>query len=137
MNTTSHWFKSHLKDMPRDECFELLSSRQVGRVGFIDSDGPVVLPVNYTIHEEAVMVATSTVNSLSRHAVGRPVAFEVDEIDEFNETGWSVLVRGLASPMPEDLLAEELWPNPWVDGDRRLLIRIKPLHVSGRYLLPA
>ena len=136
MNTTAHWFKSHLRDIPRDECFELLKSRQVGRVGFVDPDGPVVLPVNYVIHDESVLIATSPANSLSRHAVGRPVAFEVDEIDEFNESGWSLLVRGQASLVPKDELPEEQ-PNPWVDGNRSLVFRISPSQISGRYLLPA
>ena len=136
MNTTAHWFKSHLRDIPRDECFELLGGRQVGRVGFVDPDGPVVLPVNYGIHDESVLIATSPANSLSRHAVGQPVAFEVDEIDEFNETGWSVLVRGLAS-LETDEIPDKQQPNPWVDGNRSLVIRISATHVSGRYLLPA
>ena len=138
MNTdTSHWFKSHLRDVPRKECFELLESRQVGRVVFDDPDGPLALPVNYTVQDESVVIATSPSNSLSRYVAGRPVAFEVDEIDEFNETGWSVLVRGLASVLNEDLLDDDHQPNPWVDGDRTLLIRISSLQVSGRYLLPA
>jgi len=138
MNTTSHWFKSHLKDMPRDECFQLLESRQVGRIGFVDPDGPVVLPVNYVIHDEVVLIATMPGNSIASHAVDQPVAFEVDEIDEFNETGWSVLVRGLASSVSRDELPDEQdQPNPWAEGDRSLVIRITPSHVSGRYLLPA
>ena len=134
--TTSHWFKSHLRDMPRKECFELLESRQVGRVVFIDPDGPLALPVNYTVQDDSVVIATSPTDSLSGYVAGRPVAFEVDEIDEFNETGWSVLVRGQASVLNEDLLDDGRHPNSWVDGDRTLLIRISPVHVSGRYLLP-
>jgi nitroimidazol reductase NimA-like FMN-containing flavoprotein (pyridoxamine 5'-phosphate oxidase superfamily) len=136
-DTTSHWFRSHLRDMSREECFELLESRQVGRVVFDDPDGPLALPVNYTVQNESVVIATSPTNSLSGYVVDRPVAFEVDEIDEFNETGWSVLVRGMATVLNGELLDEEHEPNPWVDGDRTLLIRISARHVSGRYLLPA
>lgn len=137
MNTTSHWFKGHLRDMPRDECFQLLESRQVGRIGFVDPDGPVVLPVNYVIHGESVLIATLPGNSIS-NAVGQPVAFEVDEIDEFNETGSSVLVRGLASVVAKDELPDEQeQPNPWAEGDRSLVIRITATQVTGRYLLPA
>jgi hypothetical protein len=84
-----------------------------------------------------VVIATSPTNTLSTSVAGQSVAFEVDEIDEFNETGWSVLVRGLASVSNEDLLDEDHQPNPWVDGDRTLIIRISSLQVSGRYLLPA
>jgi len=134
MNTdTSHWFKSHLRDMPRKECFELLESRQVGRVVFIDPDGPLALPVNYVIQDESVLIATSHTNSLSSHVVDRQVAFEVDEIDEFNETGWSVLVRGKATVLTGELAYVVQEPNPWAEGDRSLMIRISPSHVSGRY----
>ena len=136
-NTTSHWFKSHLRDVPRDECLELLEGRQVGRVCFVDPDGPVALPVNYAIHDGNVLIATSPHNSLAQHAVGQPVAFEVDDIDEYNETGWSVLVKGLASEVAHDDLPGEVQrPNPWVEGNRTLVLRITPSQVSGRYLLP-
>lgn len=137
MDTTAHWFRSHLKDMPRDECIEFLASRQVGRIGFVDPDGPVVLPVNYVLRDEHVLIATSPTNSLAGHAVGRPVAFEVDEIDEFNETGWSVLVRGVASLATSEELFDAQQPTPWVDGNRSMVLRISPSQISGRYLFPA
>jgi hypothetical protein len=109
---SAHWFKSHLRDMMRDECFEFLESRQVGRVGFVDPGGPLVLPVKYVIHDESVLIATSSASSLSGHIVGRPVAFEVDEIDELNDTGCSVRVRGQAS-LAVDELPDAQQPNPW------------------------
>lgn len=139
MNTdaAAHWFKGHLRDMSRQECLELLASRQVGRVIFNDPDGPVALPVNYACDGEGVVIATSPTSSLARCAPGRPVAFEVDEIDEFDETGWSVLVRGLAPALDVHLMEGDDQPNPWVDGDRTFLIRIPCLQVSGRYVLPA
>ena len=114
MNTTSHWFKSHLRDVPRTECIELLESRQVGRVAFVDPDGPLALPVNYVIQNESVLIATSPTGTLARHVPGKTVAFQVDEIDEFNETGWSVLVRGHASVLTGDPPDDEHQPNPWV-----------------------
>jgi len=139
MNThaNDHWFKGHLGDMPRKECFDLLKNHQVGRVVFIDPDGPIALPVNYAIEDENVLIATSPTNSLSGRVDGRWVAFEVDDIDEFNETGWSVIVRGQASVVTCDLPDEEQRPNTWADGDRSLLIRISPSQVSGRYLISA
>jgi nitroimidazol reductase NimA-like FMN-containing flavoprotein (pyridoxamine 5'-phosphate oxidase superfamily) len=135
--TTGHWFKGHLRDMPRKECFEALASQQVGRVVFIDPDGPLALPVNYVIHDESVLIAISPESGLSHHLVGQQVAFEVDEIDEFNETGWSVLVRGQAAELTGESARAKQGPNPWADGDRSMVIRISPTQVSGRYLVPA
>lgn len=136
-DTTSHWFKGHLREMSREECFELLAGRQVGRVIFDDQDGPIALPVNYVFQDEGVVIATSPTSSLARCAPGRPVAFEIDEVDDFNETGWSVLVRGLAPAMDVQLLDTDDRPEPWVEGDRTLLIRIPCLQVSGRHVLSA
>ncbi len=114
-----------------------MASRQVGRVGFIDPDGPVVLPVNYSMQGGNVLIATSAVNSLSAYATEGPVAFEVDDIDEFNETGWSVLVRGRAELVPfEELPAEDRRPYPWPAGARILLLRIFPTQLTGRRLFP-
>lgn len=138
MYTTAHWFKSHLKDVPRRECFELMQGRQVGRIAFVDPEGPVILPINFAIHEDQVLIATSPTGRLAHHAVGQSVGFEVDEIDEFTEIGWSVLVRGNASVVSGDELPEEAnRPNSWVDGNRTLFIRISPTQVTGRYLMPA
>jgi nitroimidazol reductase NimA-like FMN-containing flavoprotein (pyridoxamine 5'-phosphate oxidase superfamily) len=136
-DTRTHWFKGHLRDASRKECFEFLESQQVGRVVFDDPDGPVALPVNFTVHDEGVVIATSPTSSLSRYAPGHVVGFEVDEIDEFNESGWSVLLRGVASVLAEGRIDDDDRPNPWVEGDRTLLIRISCLQVSGRYLLSA
>ncbi len=66
------------------------------------------------------------------------MAFEVDEFDDYTQSGWSVLVRGVASFVAADELArdEGLRPFPWADGVRTLIVRITPVSVSGRRLLP-
>lgn len=136
-DTTTHWYKGHISDMSRRECLELLASRQVGRVIFNDDDGPLALPVNYVLQDEGVVIATSPTTSLARCVPGRAVSFEVDDVDEFNETGWSVLVRGLAPAMDVHLLDADDRPITWVEGDRNLLIRIPCSQVSGRYVFSA
>jgi nitroimidazol reductase NimA-like FMN-containing flavoprotein (pyridoxamine 5'-phosphate oxidase superfamily) len=137
MSSTPHWFKATVREMPLEDCLQLLESCQVGRIAFTDLDGPVVLPVNYSIHEGAVLVATATGSSLHSHAAGAPVAFEVDDVDEFNEGGASVLVRGLASKVPFDGFPEDSRPYPWPEGPREVLLRIDPTQITGRRLYPA
>ena len=133
MNSSiSHWFKGHLKDVPRDECLELLASRQVGRIVFTDPDGPVALPVNYMMQGDRILISTLPDGTVARHATGR-VAFEIDELDEFIESGWSVLVRGSASEVsPGDVLIDR--PDPWAEGPRTLLLQITPEDITGRRL---
>lgn len=132
------WFTSHLREMSHEECFERLNSEVVGRVGLNDDLGPVVLPVNYRIREGSVIIATGLSTTLAKFAIGKAVALEVDDVDPFTESGWSVLVRGRAEVVPHDELPEhEGRPRPWADGARPLLIRIVPETVTGRWLIEA
>lgn len=135
---TDHWYKSHLREIPRHECLELLESQQVGRISFDDGDGPVVIPVNYAVFDETVLIATSAFGTIATSATDHRVAFEIDQIDDFNESGWSVLVRGRAEHLQYDELpASQDRPVPWAEGTRTYVLRITPGTVTGRRLIPA
>jgi nitroimidazol reductase NimA-like FMN-containing flavoprotein (pyridoxamine 5'-phosphate oxidase superfamily) len=137
MRSTEGWFRSRSVELEQAECLELLESRTVGRVAYCEDGGPVVLPVNYVVHEGAVLLRTAPHTALGRHLQHGPAAFEVDEVDEYTQSGWSVLVRGHASPLdPDDLPAEPgARPVPWAEGARPLFVRISPDTVTGRRLL--
>jgi nitroimidazol reductase NimA-like FMN-containing flavoprotein (pyridoxamine 5'-phosphate oxidase superfamily) len=67
-----------------------------------------VIPVNYVLHDGAVWIRSTPYSMLARETAGGQMAFEVDGVDEFTRSGWSVLVRGRAerrSPaeLPRDL----------------------------------
>jgi nitroimidazol reductase NimA-like FMN-containing flavoprotein (pyridoxamine 5'-phosphate oxidase superfamily) len=138
MRPAEHWFPGRLTEMPAGECRDLMGSTSVGRVALVDEDGPVVLPVNYVLDGDTVLFRTSPANSIARHLDDSSVAFEVDEFDDYTQSGWSVLVRGVASFEETDELARDERPRPvpWVDGVRTLLVRITPTSISGRRLLP-
>jgi hypothetical protein len=62
-------------------------------------------------------------------------AFEIDEIDDEREAGWSVMVRGATSGVTQDYALSTLWRNgpvPWAGGVRNVFIAITPESVSGR-----
>ncbi len=84
-------------EIPAWACRELMGSTLVGRVAFVDADGPVVLPVNFVLDGNTVLFCTSSANTVGRHLDSATVAFEVDEFDGITKSGWSVLVRGVAS----------------------------------------
>ena len=138
MNTSTHWFPGRLTEMSAGECRQLLLGTSVGRVVFLDDDGPVALPVNYAMDGAAVLFRTSPHNSLGRHLEGANVAFEVDDFDDYTQSGWSILVRGVASYVPPGDLPddEEARPYPWAEGVRTLVVRITPDQVTGRRVLP-
>lgn len=130
-----HWFSGKLRELDRQECVDLLGTRQVGRIAFADDSGPDVLPVNYVMDGDDLLVATTGYGALARAATNGRVAFEVDEIDDYTESGWSVVVRGRATRQsPFDLPA--VTPRPWADGSRTYVLRITPDMVSGRRLIP-
>ena len=139
MNTREHWFPGRLTAMPDRECRDLVGSTSVGRVAFVDEEGPVVLPINYTLDGDQVLFRTAADNTLARHLDGSAVAFEVDEFDDFTQSGWSVLVRGVARFVPPDEVSsdEARRPFAWAGGRRDQFIRVTPTSVTGRRLLPA
>jgi uncharacterized protein len=138
MSTTERWFPGRLTEMSAEECQDLMGSTSVGRVGFVDEDGPVVLPVNYVLDGDTVLFRTSPFNSVARNVGSASVAFEVDHFDDYTQSGWSVLVRGLASFVdPEEVPKDEaMRPFPWAEGVRTLFVRVTPRSVTGRRLLP-
>ncbi|MFD1120737.1 pyridoxamine 5'-phosphate oxidase family protein, partial [Sphaerisporangium aureirubrum] len=112
----------------------------VGRVGFALADGPVVLPVNYVIHEGAVVFRTSFGGAMDDDLrTGAPgveykVAFEVDEVDPVGRTGWSVLLRGPVHHVDAEERERLGVPDveSWAGGERELFVRITPQEVTGR-----
>src|ERR1700759_5166834 len=77
------------------ECRRLITPGGVGRIAFGTLDGPVVIPVNFAVLADTIVIRTAEGTVIDGHADG-PVAVEVDHIDEALFQGWSVLVRGPA-----------------------------------------
>jgi uncharacterized protein len=131
-------FGGRLVELEPPECFELLSREKVGRVVYFDEVGPVALPVNFAVQDQTVVLRTSPHGALAGHLRESPrCAFEVDDVDAAQQTGWSVLVRGSAAWVRHPGSGADLAGlRPWPEGTRPLLIRITPVAISGRRLLP-
>ena len=122
-------------ELSEAECQELLAQHTAGRVGFMAPEGPQILPVTYQYRNGGVIFRTSPAGPLSGLVRRTSVAFEIDDIDEQNKYGWSVLVLGFAEAMAHNYLLTSAWetgPVPWADGVRNLFIEIKPRKISGR-----
>ena len=73
-----------------------------------------------------------------RHALDSICAFEIDDTDEFLESGWSVVVVGRLQLATEDDFARMLHgevPEPWAAGDRWMFVRLSGEDVSGRRVI--
>lgn len=123
-----------LTEMRERECQRLIESGGIGRVAFELAGRLLVLPVNFTVHDGAIVFRTGATTAVGRYGEG-PVAFEVDRIDDGLQEGWSVLISGKARHADADeayRLAEEVDVEPWAGGDREVYVLIEPDRISGR-----
>lgn len=125
-------------DLSPEECRELLSAGLVGRVAVCTPVGPHIVPVNYAVVDDSVVLRTSPYSVLGSHARGTILAVEIDQFDYERQHGWSVVVRGRAEAVTsaEDLSRiKQVWePRTWASGQRNLYLRIPWTEVSGRRL---
>src|SRR5213078_3225239 len=108
-----------------------------GRLGFVVDEWPVVLPVNYVLDGDDIVVRTDGGTKFSALRRGARVAFEVDAIDTLFQSGWSVLAYGQADEVVDADEVERLQGlglRPWAGGARPFWIRIRPVSVTGRRL---
>jgi uncharacterized protein len=124
-----------------DECRRLLATRQIGRIGLAGGRFPLILPVNYGLDGDAVVIRTDSAAILAGAEHAR-VAFEVDAIDEQTRSGWSVLVHALAEEVKDahraDLVARlhATGVTPWAPGEHGHWVRLIPQAVTGRRIVP-
>jgi hypothetical protein len=121
--------------LPPGECRKLIAPGGVGRIAFTTASGPVVVPVNFAVVADSIVIRTGRGTLIQAHAYDQ-VAFEVDHLDEAMRQGWSVLVSGPAHQVlqPSELrhLRESATVWPWAGGEREVYVRIVPARITGR-----
>ena len=121
------------------ECRRLLVSVPIGRIVFTDQAMPAVQPVNFLVHNGAIIVRTGEGSKLAAASRDAVVAFEVDQIDPEYHTGWSVVVVGHAHEVTDQAGRHELLGlplRPWASGVRDHVIRIPIEVIYGRRIAP-
>jgi len=123
------------------DCFLLLKSVPIGRIGFAAGGEVVILPVRFLVDGQDVVFRTGAGSKLSALVVGHYVGFEADCCDAAAGTGWSVVVNGLAEVVAdEDETArlDTLGLPPWgAEDSRRVWVRIRPSSITGRRIAAA
>lgn len=130
-----------LEILDEAECRRLIEPGGIGRLAFAGSYDLTVLPVNYKVHDGAILFRTAEDSTTQEdlrtgisHAEFR-VAFEVDAFDMQAREGWSVLVQGPAHHLDsseERAAAEAVGIDTWPSGEREHFIRITPVRITGR-----
>lgn len=129
-----------LELLTEDQCRQLLAGGEVGRVGITMGALPAIFPVNYLVVDGAIVFRTAPGTKMSAAMEGAVVAFEVDDYQLADRSGWSVLAVGPAEVVDEPdtgFMARLARLEPFVDGTRTAIVRIEPLFLSGRRLLHA
>lgn len=127
--------------LPPEECFRLLATQEVGRLGVNEEHYPLIIPVNYALDGTTVVIRTHHGPTLEALAHAN-VTFEVDDIDRSTRSGWSVLVRGLAEEVGEAHRADIVerthasGVTPWAPGEHGVWVRVITHHVTGRRIVP-
>jgi nitroimidazol reductase NimA-like FMN-containing flavoprotein (pyridoxamine 5'-phosphate oxidase superfamily) len=120
----------------RADCLRLVATEAadggVGRLAVSGDRAPIVVPVNFSFSDHQVLVRVGE-GSLWHQAKGQLVAFEVDHIDLGCGVAWSVLIRGLATELPDPVDAGlRRTPHPLVPEPGSMTLAIRPDVVTGR-----
>lgn len=132
--------RTWMEHLTPPECWSLVASVPVGRVGVLVNSAPEIYPVNHAVDGETIVFRTDPGTKLEAVDRSPSVCFQVDGIDPDAHAGWSVLVKGRAVELtsPADLVtAGELPLRFWGSGDKSHWVRIVPAEITGRRLVPA
>ncbi|MGZ6744639.1 MAG: pyridoxamine 5'-phosphate oxidase family protein [Nocardioides sp.] len=125
-------------ELSQSECDRLLRAGMVGRVAVSTPTGPHIVPVNYSVVDDAVVLRTSPYSLLGTYGRDSTVAIEVDQFDYELQRGWSVVARGRAEAVVDESDLDHIratWsPRTWAAGSRTLYLRVRWSEVSGRRL---
>jgi uncharacterized protein len=127
-----------LELLSEDDAWALLASGEIGRVGITIGALPAIFPVNYRVIDGAIVFRTAPGSKLSAAAEGAVVAFEVDDYQLADRSGWSVLVVGrseVSHDLDDVFKALDARLEPLAGGRRCALVRIEPTFISGRRIV--
>ncbi len=128
--------QANITHLSNEECFELIKTQEVGRLGVIVDVQPLIFPVNYIFDDRAIIFKT-TIGTKFTHASLDKVVFEVDSVDYATRTGWSIIIEGVARDITNaiDSISESerhLKFNSWITNDDEHYVRIHISSISGR-----
>jgi nitroimidazol reductase NimA-like FMN-containing flavoprotein (pyridoxamine 5'-phosphate oxidase superfamily) len=115
------------------DCWNLVSSRALGRLVTSVDGQPEIFPVNFVVQQRTILFRTAEGTKLVSTAINNNVLFEVDDHNVVD--GWSVIVKGVARTLRTDEEideAERAQLLPWTATVKQHFVRIRPVSVTGR-----
>jgi nitroimidazol reductase NimA-like FMN-containing flavoprotein (pyridoxamine 5'-phosphate oxidase superfamily) len=127
-----------LELLTEDQARGLLATGEVGWVGITIGALPAIFPVNYRLIDGSIVFRTAPGFKMSAAAESAVVAFEVDDYQLADRSGWSVLVVGRAEVIHDVATACKALDaglEPMAEGSRTTIVRIEPTFLSGRRIV--
>jgi nitroimidazol reductase NimA-like FMN-containing flavoprotein (pyridoxamine 5'-phosphate oxidase superfamily) len=124
---------SGVRILDEEECWRLLSARNLGRFAVKVADGVDVFPINYLAHNQELFFRSAPGSKLVDLTLAPNVAFEID--GEHARHVWSVVVHGTARRLASDQEIEDSGIQlleTWHPSEKYNYVRISPDSVSGR-----
>src|SRR5690349_15035035 len=123
--------------LEREECLELLRGHYLGRIGLSVGALPVVVPVNYAVDEDRIVLCSEPGLKLQAARKGVVACLEIDDFDPLEHSGWSVLVTGRLDELtdPTEIKRTQRLPlAPWAPMSDPHYLTLSTELVSGRRL---
>jgi uncharacterized protein len=111
-------------DLSREQCLEFVAAHRFGRLALMMSNGaPLIRPVNYVFDPASQCVVFRTARGSKFDALlhAAKAALEVDAVNEYSGTGWSVIIQGVIANVttPGDIgRLNRLGLEPWAPGPK-------------------
>jgi nitroimidazol reductase NimA-like FMN-containing flavoprotein (pyridoxamine 5'-phosphate oxidase superfamily) len=128
---------SKLTSLRPKESWALVRQAALGRFAFVMEGWPLVMPVNYLVDGDDVVIRSDPGRKLTAARQLVQATLQVDSIDRVHRSGWSVLVFGVATAVDDsDEIArlDDLGLRSWAASDRAAWIRLLPVPITGRRL---
>ena len=129
--------RNGLEVLDRDQCLNLLATATIGRVGLTSGALPTILPVNFRLDDDRILIRSGEGAKMDAALQDTVVAFEVDDFDPMNHSGWSVVVTGVARAITDEDELQSLDGVPiarWAPRGNGRVVSISTDMVSGRRL---
>jgi len=117
------------------ECRRLLMTASVGRVAFTEGAMPAIQPASFAVSRNDVLIPTGLGSKMAAGSRGAVLAFEVDDYDLTERTGWNVTVIGpsrLISDPTKVTALDALGVLPWAPATSHCYIALHMAVVRGR-----
>jgi nitroimidazol reductase NimA-like FMN-containing flavoprotein (pyridoxamine 5'-phosphate oxidase superfamily) len=129
-----------LERLDADECWVLVGSQGVGRIGFMGETHIQIVPTRYDAQHGTAYFRAGTFGELARRVHGQAVSLQVDDLDRHTFSGWSVVMTGTAHRVEDAATVAARWsagrPSPWLPSPDSQWIALRVDGIRGERVLP-